>query len=142
MQCAKPSIPSNSRIIYPRTDRVRYTHGTTLYLACHQGHLLAGSPIMVCNYTTWLKREFKCIGMFSQVQKILLSCDPFHLAHAILWDTMIKTDVWFTRTGLEKSFLAPLLRGSVAFSEEIVYKSGRKLATSVWSSIVLLFLLK
>ncbi|XP_066021713.1 CUB and sushi domain-containing protein 1 isoform X2 [Pocillopora verrucosa] len=62
MQCAKPSIPSNSRIIYPRTDQVRYTHGTTLYLACHQGHLLAGSPIMVCNYTTWLKREFKCIA--------------------------------------------------------------------------------
>ena len=70
MQCAKPSIPSNSRIIYPRTDQVRYTHGTTLYLACHQGHLLAGSPIMVCNYTTWLKREFKCIGMFSPVQKV------------------------------------------------------------------------
>ncbi|XP_066022215.1 CUB and sushi domain-containing protein 1-like isoform X1 [Pocillopora verrucosa] len=63
MQCAKPSIPSNSRIIYPRTDQVRYTHGTTLYLACHQGYLLAGSPIMVCNYTTWLKREFKCIAL-------------------------------------------------------------------------------
>ena len=25
---------------------------------------------MVCNYTTWLKREFKCIGMFSPVQKV------------------------------------------------------------------------
>ncbi|CAH3037424.1 unnamed protein product, partial [Pocillopora meandrina] len=61
MQCVKPSIPRNSRIIYPRTDQVRYTHATTLYLACQQGHLLTGSPIMVCNYTTWLKREFKCI---------------------------------------------------------------------------------
>ncbi|CAH3037430.1 unnamed protein product, partial [Pocillopora meandrina] len=61
MPCVKPSIPSNSRIIYPRTDQVRYTHGTTLYLACHEGHLLTGSPIMECNYTTWLKREFKCI---------------------------------------------------------------------------------
>ena len=70
MQCVKPSIPRNSRIIYPRTDQVRYTHGTTLYLACQQGHLLTGSPIMVCNYTTWLKREFKCIGMFSPVQKV------------------------------------------------------------------------
>ena len=68
MQCVKPSIPSNSRIIYPRTDQVRYTHATTLYLACQQGHLLTGSPIMVCNYTTWLKREFRCIGMFSPMR--------------------------------------------------------------------------
>ena len=86
MPCVKPSIPSNSRIIYPRTDQVRYTHGTTLYLACHEGHLLTGSPIMECNYTTWLKREFKCIGMFF----FLLSCDLFHLPHAILCETMIK----------------------------------------------------
>ena len=90
MQCVKPSIPSNSRIIYPRTDQVRYTHATTLYLACQQGHLLTGSPIMVCNYTTWLKREFRCIGMFLQLKKSILSCDPFHFAHTILWETMIK----------------------------------------------------
>ena len=68
MQCVKPSIPRNSRIIYPRTNQVRYTHGTTIYLACHEGHLLTGSPIMVCNYTTWLKREFSCIGMFSPMR--------------------------------------------------------------------------
>ena len=68
MQCVKPSIPRNSRIIYPRTNQVRYTHGTTIYLACHEGHLLTGSPIMVCNYTTWLKREFRCIGMFSPMR--------------------------------------------------------------------------
>ena len=90
MQCAKPSIPSNSRIIYPLTDQVRYTHGTTLFLACQQGHLLTGSPIMVCNYTTWLKREFRCIGMFFTAKKSILSCDPFHLARTILWETMIK----------------------------------------------------
>ena len=68
MQCVKPSIPRNSLIIYPLTDQVRYTHGTTIYLACHEGHLLTGSPIMVCNYTTWLKREFSCIGMFSPMR--------------------------------------------------------------------------
>ena len=96
MQCVKPSIPSNSRIIYPRTDQVRYTHATTLYLACQQGHLLTGSPIMVCNYTTWLKREFKCIGMFTPVQNSLTLRDPFHIAYAILWETMTKSDVWFT----------------------------------------------
>ena len=131
MQCVKPSIPSNSRIIYPRTDQVRYTHATTLYLACQQGHLLTGSPIMVCNYTTWLKREFKCIGMFTPVQNSLPLSDPFHIAHAILWETMTKSDVWFTWASPEKSFLAPHFRGSVASSEKVVYKNGCKLSISV-----------
>ena len=131
MQCVKPSIPSNSRIIYPRTDQVRYTHATTLYLACQQGHLLTGSPIMVCNYTTWLKREFKCIGMFTPVQNSLPLRDPFHIAYAILWETMTKSDVWFTWTSPEKSFLAPHFRGSVASTEKVVYKNGCKLSISV-----------
>lgn len=64
MRCDKPSIPSNSRIIYPRPDQVSYIHGTTVYLACNDGHFLTGSPMMVCNYTTWLKKEFNCVGMF------------------------------------------------------------------------------
>ena len=119
MQCTKPSIPSNSRIIYPRTDQVRYTHGTTLYLACHQGHLLTGSPIMVCNCTTWLKREFRCIGMFSTAKKVYYHVTRFtSLTQSC--ETMIKLTCDL-RELVRKSCLATHLRGSVAFSEKVVH---------------------
>ena len=104
MPCVKPSIPSNSRIIYPRTDQVRYTHGTTLYLACHEGHLLTGSPIMECNYTTWLKREFKCIGMFFFQLKKSIIMWPVSPPSRNPVGNYDKTDVWFTRAGPDKVF--------------------------------------
>ena len=137
MQCTKPSIPSNSRIIYPRTDQVRYTHGTTLYLACHQGHLLTGSPIMVCNCTTWLKREFRCIGMFSTAKKAYYHVTRFtSLTQSC--ETMIKLTCDL-RELVRKSCLATHLRGSVAFSEKVVHKNGRKLMTTFSMNVILLF---
>ncbi|KAJ7383520.1 hypothetical protein OS493_027686 [Desmophyllum pertusum] len=62
MLCSKPSIPSNSYIIYPRPNQVNYIHGTNVFLACRDGHYLEGSPIMVCNQTVWIKRKFSCIA--------------------------------------------------------------------------------
>ncbi|XP_078348233.1 sushi, von Willebrand factor type A, EGF and pentraxin domain-containing protein 1-like [Oculina patagonica] len=63
MFCSKPAIPSNSYIIYPRSSQVNYTHGTHVFLACRDGYYLKGSPIMVCNQTVWVKKEFSCIEM-------------------------------------------------------------------------------
>ena len=64
MLCLKPAIPSNSYIIYPRSNQVNYTHGTRVFLACRDGHYLKGSPIMLCNRTVWFKKEFSCIGKY------------------------------------------------------------------------------
>ena len=44
---------------------------------------------------------------------------------------MTKSDVWFTWTSPEKSFLAPHFRGPVALSEKVVYKNGHKLSINV-----------
>ena len=161
MQCAKPSIPSNSRIIYPLTDQVRYTHGTTLFLACQQGHLLTGSPIMVCNYTTWLKREFRCIGMFFTAKKKYIIMWPVSLRSHNLVGNYDKTKLWYTWAGPEKAVwwrtYAALLHFprkwfikmdinlqqlNCDFIALIRKKTRTFLRFFFWSSIVLLFFFK
>ena len=117
MPCAKPSIPSNSRIIYPRTDQVSYTNGTTLYLACHEGHLLTESPIMECNYTTWLKREFKCIGMFFFQLKKSIIMWPVSPPSRNPVGNYDKIDEGFTRAGPENFSGHTLARFCCTFRE-------------------------
>ncbi|XP_020611615.1 P-selectin-like, partial [Orbicella faveolata] len=68
--CSKPTFSSNAYIIYPQTNHVNYTHGTHVFLACREGYYLKGSPIMVCNQTMWLKREFSCIASCPVVDSI------------------------------------------------------------------------
>lgn len=72
-QCSKPTIPNNSYIIHPEANQVSYTDGTYVFLACRDGHYQKGTPMMVCNQTVWLKREFSCIGRFCWRMKSLLS---------------------------------------------------------------------
>ena len=125
MPCVKPSIPSNSRIIYPRTDQVRYTHGTTLYLACHEGHLLTGSPLWSVTIPRGWKENSSasvCFFFYYHVTcftSLTQSCVKLWQN----WRVVYASWSW-------KSFLATLLRGSVAFSEKVVYKNECKLTTT------------
>ena len=153
MPCVRPSIPSNSRIIYPRTDQVRYTHGTTLYLACHEGHLLTGSPIMECNYTTWLKREFKCIGMFffyyhvtcftSLTQSCVKLWQNWRVVYASwswkgFWPHSCAVLLHFPR----KWFIKMNVNSRQRFPWIVNCSDPKKARSFWWSSIVLLFLFK
>ncbi|KAL9989294.1 hypothetical protein ACROYT_G003828 [Oculina patagonica] len=70
MLCSKPAIPSNSYIIHPQSNKVNFTHGTHVFLACRDGYYLKGTPIMVCNQTVWVKKEFSCIASCPAVLSI------------------------------------------------------------------------